>query len=200
MEADNKLGLVRVARTIRLVFRISSNMRSNRWYLSILTMLRSHRTKVRSIIRNITNLLISIRMLFFQIKFKKDLNQRIKLIKLPTTKLRKFSKIKAKNRCQPIIRALQARILWSCTSIPTAARWEISRRIHKEAKGSFSTINKNRSSRFKKFKSRSNSSSNKSISKARGAIRVILKEVGTRARWLPKLILFRLICKKVNFS
>ena len=139
-------------------------------------------------------------MLFFQIKFKKDLNQRIKLIKLPTTKLRKFSKIKAKNKCQLTIRVLQVRILWSCISIPTVARWEISPRILKEAKVSSSTINRNRSNRFKKFKSRSSSNSSKSIFKARGAIRVIHKEVETKDRWLPKLILFSLIFKRVNFS
>ena len=163
-------------------------------------MLLSHRTKVRLTIQNITNLLISIRMLFFLIRFKKDLNQRIKLIKLPTIKLRKFSKIKVKNRCQQTTRVLQVKIQWSCTLILTAVRWEISPKIHKEAKGSSNMISRSKSSRFKKFKSRSSSNSNKSISKAKGAIRVILKEVGTKDRWLPRLTLFRLIFKRVNFS
>ena len=61
-------------------------------------------------------------------------------------------------------------------------------------------INRSKFSKFKKFKSKSNSNNNKSIYKVRGATKVIHKEVGTKAKWSPKLILSKLIFKRVNFS
>ena len=139
-------------------------------------------------------------MLFFLIKFKRDLNLRIKLIKLPTIKYRKFSKIKVKNRCLPTINQLLHKIRLSYILIRTHLKWETNPKILKGAKESFSMINKSKSSRFKKFKSKSNSNNNKWTSKVKGATKVIHKEVETKAKWSPKLILCKLISKRVNFS
>jgi len=138
-------------------------------------------------------------MLFFLIKFKRDLSLRIKLIKLLTIKLRKFSKIKVKNKCQPIINQLLLKILLSYTSTQILLKWETNPKIHKEAKGSSSMINKSKSSKFKKFKSKFNSNNNKWISKVKEATKVILKEAETKFK-LQKPTLFKQTFKRVNFS
>lgn len=139
-------------------------------------------------------------MLFFLIKFKRDLSQRIKLIKLHIIKSRKFSKIKVKNKCLQTINQHLHKILLSCISIQILLKWETSRKILKEAKESCNMINKSKSSKFKKFKSKSNSNNNKSTFKVKGATKVILKEVEIKVRWLQKLTLFRQTFKRVNYS
>ena len=144
---------------ILLVFRVI-NILSHRWSINT-TILLSNKTKVKLTTQNITNPLISIRMLFFLIKFKRDLSLRIKLIKPRTIKLKKFSRIKVKNRCKPTINQLRHKILLSYISIPTHLRWEINPKILKEVKESYNTTNKNKFSKFKKFKSKFNSNNNK---------------------------------------
>lgn len=139
-------------------------------------------------------------MLFFLIKFKRDLSLRIKLIKLHSIKSRKFSKIKVKNKCQLTISQLLHKIRSSYISIRTLLKWEINPKILKEAKESSNMINRSKSSKFKKFKSKSNSNNNKWTCKVKEAIKVILKEVETKDKWSQKLILCRATSKRVNFS
>jgi hypothetical protein len=61
-------------------------------------------------------------------------------------------------------------------------------------------INRSKSSKFKKFKSKFSSNNNKWTFKAKEATRVILKEVETKVKWLQKLTLFKQTFKRVNFS